>query len=315
MESFIKPAALKRGDTVGVVAPAGWPDREKARKAESFFTELGLHVQFGQSLDRKRGYLAGTDQERADELHRMFADKHIRAIFCACGGYGTARVADRLNYDLIAVNPKIFWGYSDITFLHTAIYQKTGLVTFHGPMLASDLANDISGPTRDGFRQLFEPQKRTYSDQTGRPFTVLVEGAVSGMLVGGNLTLIVSTLGTPYEIDTKGKLLLIEDVDEEPYRVDRMLNQLRLAGKLRDAAGIILGDFCNCAPSRRGESLTLEQVFADHIVSVGKPTVMGLNIGHCSPHFSVPLGVHAALDTAARTLAMDAGVVDKKLAT
>jgi muramoyltetrapeptide carboxypeptidase len=312
MESIVKPAAIKPGDTVGVVAPAGWSEREKALQAEAFFTEMGLRVAFGQSLDRKRGYLAGTDEERTDELHSMFSDSQIRAIFCARGGYGTARIADRLDYDLIAANPKIFWGYSDITFLHTAIYQKTGLVTFHGPMLASDLADDpIPSSTKDGFLQLFQPLKRTYSDQTGRPFNVLVEGAVSGKLVGGNLTLIASTLGTPYEIDTKDKLLLIEEIDEEPYRVDRMLNQLRLAGKFSDAAGIVLGDFCNCVPSKRVESLSLEEIFVDHILSSGTPAIMGLNIGHCSPHFAVPLGVNATFNTANRTLAIEAGVAEK----
>jgi muramoyltetrapeptide carboxypeptidase len=305
LREIIKPKPLVPGDTIGIVAPASWPNKEKARKAGEFFEGLGYNVQFGQSLDRVHGYLAGTDQERMDELHSMFADQTIKGIFCVCGGYGTARIADQLGYELIRANPKVFWGYSDITFLHVSILQRAGLVTFHGPMLSSDLgADDVHPLTKETFTQIFQPTKLTYTEEL-RPLTIFVEGKAKGPIVGGNLTLLVSTLGTPYEVDTKGKLLFIEEIEEEPYRIDRMLNQLKMAGKFEDAAGIILGDFHNCTPTKRKPSLSLEEVISDHIVSADKPTLGGFSIGHCSPNLAVPIGVEGVLDTYSKTFSIE----------
>jgi muramoyltetrapeptide carboxypeptidase len=311
LREIIKPRPLAAGDTIGVIAPASWPNKEKARKAADFFEGLGYKVQFGQSLDRVHGYLAGTDQERIDELHSMFADQNIKGIFCVCGGYGTARIAGQLDYELIRANPKVFWGYSDITFLHVSILQHAGLVTFHGPMLSSDLgADDVHPLTKETFTQVFRPTKLTHTEEI-RPLTTYVEGKAKGQIVGGNLTLLVSTLGTPYEVDTKDKLLFLEEIEEEPYRIDRMLNQLKMAGKFEDAVGILLCDFHNCTPTTRKPSLSLEEVFRDHIVSAGKPTLSGFSIGHCSPNLAVPIGVEGVIDTYSRTfLIEEAGVMD-----
>jgi muramoyltetrapeptide carboxypeptidase len=305
VREIIKPRPLASGDTIGVIAPASWPNKEKARKAAEFFEGLGYKVQFGQSLDRVHGYLAGTDQERIDELHSLFADQNIKGIFCVCGGYGTARIAAQLDYDLIRSYPKVFWGYSDITFLHVAILQKAGLVTFHGPMLSSDLGTDDVHPlTKETFTQVFQPTKLTYTEEI-RPLTTFVEGKAKGPIVGGNLTLLASTLGTPFEIDTKDKLLFLEEIEEEPYRIDRMLNQLKMAGKFDDAAGILLCDFNHCTPTKRKLSLSLEEVFKDHIVPAGKPTLGGFSIGHCSPNLAVPIGVNAIIDTYTKTLTIE----------
>jgi muramoyltetrapeptide carboxypeptidase len=305
MQALIKPQCLRAGDTVGVAAPASWPDRSKALRAAEVLKEWGLDVQFGRSLSRRHGYLAGTDQERVDEIHQLFADARIKAIFCVCGGYGTPRIAEHLDYDLIRANPKIFWGYSDITFLHVAIVQRAGLVTVHGPMLSSDLGQDSVHPhTKQTFRQMFEPTPFRYSEEISSLRT-LVPGKAEGALIGGNLSLLVSTLGTEFEIETKGKLLFIEEVDEEPYRVDRMFNQLRMAGKFADAAGIILCNFQNCVPGKRKESLTLDEVVEDHVLSAGKPTVSGLLIGHCSPNYAIPVGLGATLDAERKTLSID----------
>jgi muramoyltetrapeptide carboxypeptidase len=300
-----KPAPLAKGDTIGVVAPASWPAVEKAEKAAKLFENLGLRVQFGQSLSRKHGYLAGTDEQRIEELHRMFADPNIKGIFCACGGYGTGRIASRLDYGLIEANPKVFWGYSDITFLLNAIFQRTGLVTFHGPMLSSDLGEDDIHPvTLQSLQQVIEPRHVCYTEEIS-PLQAVVEGEATGTIVGGNLTLLTSTLGTPFEIDTRGKLLFLEDVDEEPYRIDRMLNQLKMAGKLDEAAGILLCDFNNCVPMKRKESLTLEQLFADYIKPTGKPAMAGFKIGHCSPHVAIPIGVKGRLSTFTKEFAIE----------
>lgn len=302
MSVVIKPQRLQQGDTIGIIAPASPPDISKAVKAERFFNELGLRVEFGDSLKRRDGYLAGTDAERAEEIHRMFSDDRIDGIFSVCGGYGTGRIASRLNYDLIRSNPKIFWGYSDLTFLHTSIQQQTGLVTFHGPMLSSDLGEETIHPlTRQSFQNLFKPGELSYTEAV-TPLKIISQGRASGQLIGGNLSLLVSTLGTPFEVHTKGKLFFIEEVDEEPYQIDRMLNQLKMSGKFEEAAGILLCDFHDCVPKKPQQSLTLDEVFRDHLGSSGKPVLSGFKIGHCTPHFAVPIGVSASMDAKAKSL-------------
>ncbi|MCJ0929568.1 LD-carboxypeptidase [Virgibacillus halodenitrificans] len=304
---MIKPERLQKGDTIGIIAPAGPPDQGKLQQAIPFFESLGLKVKLGQHINEIHGYLAGTDQQRLEDFHTMIADPVIKAIFFARGGYGTGRIVSSLDYELIRKNPKIIWGYSDITYLHTAIRQQTGLVTFHGPMVASDIGKEAFDDfTAEMFLQLFEPATYVYSEKVSS-LHVITPGNSTGMLVGGNLSLIVSTLGTPFEIDTNGKLLLLEDIGEEPYRVDGMLNQLKLAGKLEEAAGVILGDFADTETTLK-HSLTLDQVFSDYLSKLNCPVLCGFKIGHCFPHFAVPLGVEAELSADTKTLTIQAGV-------
>jgi muramoyltetrapeptide carboxypeptidase len=303
----IKPLRLNKGDTIGVIAPASPPNKDNLKRSLSFLEELGLKVKMGDHVYDQYGYLAGKDEDRLADLHKMFLDKEIKAIICAGGGYGTGRIASQIDYSLIKNNPKIFWGYSDITFLHTAIHQQTGLVTFHGPMLASDIGKEDADPlSKQYFSQLFEPFVLDYPEGVSNLET-LVDGNASGILTGGNLSLLASTIGTPYEIDTKNNLLLIEDINEEPRAVDRMLNQLYMAGKLEDAAGLIIGDFNNCVP-QRDPSLELDEVLDTYIKKVNKPALKGFNIGHCSPHISVPLGVKAELDATNKKLTIESGI-------
>lgn len=306
MSQIIKPPKLSAGETVGVVAPASCGDFDRVMAAVRYLEGLGLHVRLGEAVANRRGYLAGTDEQRAADLMAMFADEEIRAIFCARGGYGTARIADLLDYDVIRNNPKIFWGYSDITFLLTAFFQKAGLIGFHGPMLSSDVASDDVDPlTLQTFRQLLSPQTLRY-DETVSPLYVMVDGEASGRIIGGNLTLLVSTLGTPYELDTTDKLLFIEEIEEEPYRIDRMLNQLRMAGKLDDAAGIILGDFHDCEPvKRKGASLTLEEVLDDYLAPLSIPVIGGFRIGHCNPNLAIPIGAVGSINTKKKTFIVE----------
>jgi muramoyltetrapeptide carboxypeptidase len=306
--SLLMPNRLHTGDTVGVIAPASPPNQKYLQSGIEFLKESGLRVKVGKSVEKIYGYLAGADQERLDDLHAMFLDSEVKAIFCACGGYGTARLAAKIDYEMIKANPKIFWGYSDITFLHTAIRQETGLITFHGPMLGSDIGKEDTHPlSKEGFQQLFEPTNVDYTDRFS-PLETLVEGVASGEIIGGNLSLLVSTLGTPFEIDTKGKLLFVEDVNEEPRSVDRMLNQLKMAGKLDDVNGIVIGDFCDCTPNRE-LSLTLEEVINHYVVSANKPALKGFQMGHCNPHVSIPLGVQATLNTHEKRLIVESGIV------
>ncbi|WP_211748253.1 LD-carboxypeptidase [Paenibacillus sp. Marseille-Q4541] len=298
--NVVLPKKLYSGDLIGITAPASFGDPVEMERAAGYLIQLGLRVELGHSLYRQHGYLAGTDEERARELNDMFRNPEIKAIICARGGYGTARIVDLLDYETIKANPKIFWGFSDITFLHQAIYKQTGLVTFHGPMLTSLCAESLHPFTLSGFHQLFHPTPVQYTEDISE-LTTLVEGTASGVVVGGNLSLIVSSLGTPHEIDTKDRLLLMEDIDEEPYRIDRMLNQLLQAGKLKDAAGIIVGDFHECEPQRK-ISFSLEEVIIHYLKKAGKPALAGFCIGHCSPNIAIPLGLEAELSTADKTL-------------
>lgn len=302
------PKRLKKGDTVGIIAPSSPPNQENLQKALPFLEELGLKIKLGKSVDAAHGYLAGTDEERLADLHAMFEDPEISGIICAGGGYGAARYADRIDYAMIMENPKIFWGYSDITYLHTAIGEYAKMVTFHGPMLASDVGKpEFHERSGRMFGQLFEPFELHYTEEVA-PLQTLVGGVAQGELVGGNLSLIRSAIGTKFDLDVKGKILLIEDTDEEPYEVDEILNQLRLARKFDEAAGIVIGDFKNAAPKKYKPSLTLDQVFHDYFSDLKIPVVKGFKIGHCEPNFSVPLGALARLDGDAKTLTILPGV-------
>lgn len=308
MLPFIKPFRLQEGDAVAVIAPASPPNLDNLERGIEFLQGLGLNVIRGKSLTNINGYLAGTDEERLQDLHEAFLDPEVKAIICACGGYGTCRIAAKIDYEMIRHHPKIFWGYSDITFLHTAIRQETGLVTFHGPMLGSDIGKEDTHPlSKNCFQQIFQPAEWTYTEDIS-PLEAVVEGKADGPLVGGNLSLLVSTLGTKFEIDTKDKLLLIEDVNEEPRAVDRMLNQLYMAGKLDDASGIVIGDFADCIP-KCDLSLSLHEVIDHYVKLANKPAMKGFQMGHCNPHIAVPLGVQATLDTTEKKLSADSGIM------
>lgn len=301
------PKRLQPGDTIGIVAPSSPPNQESLERSYAFLEKLGLKWKLGRHVKDVNGYLAGTDDDRLADIEAMFADPDIDGIFCAGGGYGSARYAERLDYQLIRENPKVFWGFSDITFLHTAIGTYSELVTFHGPMLAScvgkDTFHELSAKL---FQQLFEPMELHYTEAIS-PLQTVAGGIASGELTGGNLSLLASGIGTKFEVDTRGKILLIEDVGEEPYRVDNLMNQLRLAGKFADAAGIVIGDFADAKPKKE-PSLTLEEVLEFYTGSLGKPVVSGFKIGHCEPHFGVPLGARAKLDADAKTLTILPGV-------
>lgn len=304
---MLLPKKLRKGDTIGVIAPASPPDMKRLQQAIPFFTNLGLNVKLGKYINQTYGYLAGTDEQRLADLHDMIADKEVRAIIFARGGYGTGRIAASIDYELIKDNPKIIWGYSDITYLHTAIRQKTGLVTFHGPMPASDIADpSFDEISSNSFCQLFNPITLVYDERIA-PLDVLVEGVGTGELVGGNLSLITSTLGTEFEIETDGKILCLEDIGELPYRIDSMLNQLKLAGKLDQVSGIVVGDFANADPNDK-PSLSLEEVFEYYFSDLHCPVMTGFKIGHCFPHFAVPLGREATLNTVNKTLTICPGV-------
>lgn len=303
----IRPQRLQKGDTVGIISPSSPPDPASLEKSLSFLEELGLKWKFGKYAKESNGYLAGTDAQRLEDLHDMFEDPEVKGIICSSGGYGAARFTDQIDLQLMNENPKIFWGFSDITFLHTAMGLYSNIVTFHGPMLGPNIGKDtfeeLSGKM---FQQLFEPMELHYTEAIS-PLETISAGVAQGELVGGNLSLLARGIGTKYEIDTKGKLLLIEDIGEEPARVDGLLNQLRMAGKFKDVAGIVVGDFSK-TETKKKSTLTLDEVFDHYFGNLGKPVVKGFKIGHCEPHFAVPLGVGAKLDADIRTLTILPGV-------
>ncbi|SHI42018.1 S66 peptidase family protein [Lutispora thermophila] len=294
----MKPKALKKGDTIGLIAPASPVLESKAKACIEWVKSSGYNVKWGESIFASRGYLSGDDELRANDINMMFRDEEVDAIFCIRGGYGTMRLLDMIDYDLIKNNPKIFIGYSDITALHTTFYQRTGLITFHGPMVASFAKKRLDKLSEDYMmRALMNPEPLgDIINPPDIPIRAYNGGCAKGKIVGGNLSILADTMGTPYEIDTKDKILFIEDVGERPYNIDRMLLQLKLGGKFRDAAGIVIGDWADCVPEENEESLTIDEIIEDIVVPCGKPILSGYKIGHCSPNITIPIGAQGFID-------------------
>lgn len=296
----IKPRRLCPGDTIGVIAPASPGSQELAAAGMEYLEARGFRVRPGKTVSQELGYLAGQDLARAADLNAMFAAPDIKGILCLRGGYGTMRLLELLDYKLIKKNPKVFVGYSDITALHTSIGQRTGLITFHGPMAASDMGQDVSPYTWEYFLQAVtasEPLGAIVNPPLVPAPEFIVPGAAEGRLAGGNLSLITATLGTPYELDTRGKILCLEDVGEAPYRIDRMLTQLLLAGKLQAAAGIVFDVLADCELEAKQPSFTVEEVLRDRLGSLNKPVLINLYFGHTADKATLPLGVKATLRT------------------
>jgi muramoyltetrapeptide carboxypeptidase len=306
---MLKPKALRPGDTLGFVAPSS-PVKtlDSVDKSVEAARALGYQVVVGESCRSAHGYLAGDDQMRADDLNRMFADNSIDGIIAIRGGYGAPRILDKLDYRLAAEHPKLLAGYSDITALHIAYGQKSGLVTMHAPMPSTEwIQDDYDGFTASGLWRALtatEPLGPVLNPPDF-PLETLNGGVARGRLVGGNLCLITALNGTPWEIDTRGAILFLEDVGEYIHRLDRMLTTLRLSGKFDQCAGIVLGGFTDCPPEYPDRSLTIRQVIEEVVLPSGKPVVSGYMIGHCSPKVTIPLGVTATLDADRCLLTID----------
>lgn len=309
-----KGKALTVGDTLGVVAPSSPPkDKASIDRGKEKLETLGFNVKLGPScFETHGGYLAGTPDTRARDVNGMFQDPEVDAIMCLRGGYGTPQILHLLDYDLIAENPKLFIGYSDITALHTAIGQKSGLATVHGPMLASDIAGDFSDFSMQSLLRTLTERSPLgeLTNPPGEEIECLVGGMAQGKIVGGNLSLITATLGTPYELDTKDKILFLEDVGEEPYRVDRMLTQLALAGKLDDAAGFVIGDWSDCESKDYPDGFTVFDLLEKIMPPFGKPAIYNVKAGHCEPTLTIPFGVETTLDATRIKLTVEESVVD-----
>ena len=302
---MLKPKPLRRGDTIGLVGISGAlrdPEERYPRMMEAI-DALGYKVIVANSCRERYGYLSGTDASRAEGLNRMFADDRVDAVVCMRGGYGVARMLDRVNFDVIRANPKILLGYSDITALHTAIHQRVGMTTFHGPMPSNNWP-DMDDFTRQSMlRALTDTEPLgLLSNPEGMEPRCVSPGRCEGPLVGGNLSLIASACGTPYALDVEGKVLLLEDVGERLYRLDGKLTQLRNAGMFEKCAGVVLGGFTDCEDEPGDDNLHLDDLIRDIIVPAGKPVLANMSIGHMATKITVPLGARCALDADARTL-------------
>jgi muramoyltetrapeptide carboxypeptidase len=298
----LKPRRIKKGDTLSLVAPSGAASSpERVEASIKALEALGYRVKASPHCADRNGYLAGEDSIRAAELLSAFEDPDTTGVVCLKGGYGTPRILDRLDYGIIARHPKFFMGYSDITGLHLAFAKETGLVTFHGPMASSDMVPEIHPETKTAFESAMAGRLHLRAAELVDPAAGRL---IEGPLTGGNLSLIAATMGTPWEIDTRGKIIFLEDIDEAPYRIDRMLTQLRLAGKFDDCAGVVLGAWTRCEAGEGKPTLSIGEIIREIVAGHGKPVLAGLPAGHCSPTLTLPMGVRYRLDPDARTLEM-----------
>jgi muramoyltetrapeptide carboxypeptidase len=303
--TILKPSRLRKGDLIGLVSPASTiADPSRIEKGVKYLEALGYHVTVGKNVLKTYGYLAGEDAERVEDLHAMFANDEVKAIWCIRGGYGTPRLLRMLDYRLIARHPKIFVGYSDITALHLAMFRRSGLVTFHGPMLGVDMAGSMDPYSEERMWQILTSATRPgmipFPDQTQ---VALAPGRASGRMFGGNLALLVSQIGTRYLPDLKGALLYVEDIGEEPYRVDRMLVQLLNAGIFRLVKGLLVGQFSDCEPRDATKpTLTLTRVLEEAAAYAGVPVMGGVPFGHDNVKMTIPVGIRGRMDCGARTL-------------
>lgn len=302
------PNALKKGDLVGLVSPsAATSEKILTTFAREALEALGFGVKEGKSFFNRRGHLAGTDEERAVDINQMFGDPEIKAVICLRGGSGAARILPLIDYDAIQKNPKPLLGYSDITALHHAIYAKTGLITFHGPM-GTGSWNSFN--VRQFERLFFEQELVNYENERVEEDDLVIKrnrtqtirgGKAEGILFGGNLTVLTALAGSPYLADFTDKILFLEDIGEEPYRIDRMMSTLKLMGALDKIKGFIFGQCTDCEPSSGYGSLNLDQILDDYILPLQIPAYRGAMIGHVPKQFILPMGAKVSMDA-------DAGV-------
>ncbi|MGE5702678.1 MAG: S66 peptidase family protein [Clostridia bacterium] len=295
-----KGKALRQGDTIGIVATSSpMQGNESLEKGVADLESLGYRVKLSDTCFERYGqYLAGTPEHRARELNRMFADPEIDAVFAMRGGYGSPQLLPLLDYDLIAENPKLFLGYSDITGLHIALGKKASLATLHGPTISTPFVSGLHEVSRAALLHTLSTNEPlgAFQNPAGEAIECLVPGKASGQIVGGNLALVTALMGTPYELDTKGKLLFLEDINEEPYRIDRMLTQLALAGKLHDADGFLFGTWTRCNSARYADGFSVKDIVNNIVVPLGKPTIWNLQVGHGETNIALPFGIQASLD-------------------
>lgn len=312
--NIIKPARLNRGDKIGLVAPAWSIAEADLQLSIQRVSQLGFEPVCSDNVLGRQGYFSGTDQQRADDFNSMIKNPDIKAIIFVNGGYGCARILDLVDYDAVKRNPKIIMGFSDCTALINAIHDNTGLITFHGP-IARTLHHDysrrqfenitVNPADRYVIRSSDNDLQKSANNKIFERYTITA-GKAQGELVGGNLSVMCSMIGTPYQLDLQGKIVMIEDIGEEPYRIDRMLTQLIATGELSKAAGIVFGICKGCDKSAKSiaTSFTLRQVIEERVKSLNIPSVYGLSFGHNENNFAFPIGLNAELDADNMTITL-----------
>ena len=288
-----KPTKLRQGEKIGIIAPAGPVLQTELQNGIQLLESFGHEVVLSSHLFDKRGYLAGEDNARLEDIHIMFTDNSVKAVFCARGGYGTLRILDRINYDILRENPKIFVGYSDITALLLAIHKETGLVTFHGPVIKELTKRRIGN--LESFLNLVSNDRLPDLELAGG--RVLKPGKATGTLMGGNLSLICHLIGSPFMPSLKGAVLFIEEKGEDLYRVDRLLTHLRLSGVLAESAGLIAGAFEGC-----GDRPEIERLLSDLVSGLDIPVLTGLPVGHGLINITLPIGLPTTIDSSTMTV-------------
>lgn len=301
---MLKAKKLNKGDTIGLICPSsGFWERSRLWSAIEQIENWGYKVKTGKYVESRNTYFAGTDEQRAEDLMNMFCDDSVDAIMCCHGGYGAARLWRHMDFDAIKSNPKIFVGYSDVTALHLAIHKKTNLVTFHGPGSSRFSVGHHSDYNLDYLMRAIASNQPIGKIEMANKDSYLLKiapGEATGEIIGGNLSLICSTIGTPYEIDTKGKILVLEDLDIEPWVMDHLITHLYNCNKLQEAAGIVIGECVDCEP--RGinpgfvDGRSLEEVLLDILSPLGIPVISGLPLGHTRDLATLPMGIRAYLN-------------------
>ena len=292
---------LRQGDVVGLITPASAvTDPSRVEQGTRYLERIGFHVKLGAHVGNVHGYLGGTDEDRASDIHHMLLDPHVKALFTLRGGYGVTRILPRLDFTLFRRHPKIIAGYSDITALLLAVFKHASLVTFHGPMVAVDFAGTVDQYTEGLFWDMLRsPRERTeiiIADADTR--NVLREGRARGRLLGGNLSLLTAMVGTPHLPDFNGSILFVEETGEEPYRVDRMFTQLLQSGVLNGVVGILGGQFTDCEPKDHSRpSLSITDVLHAVADELPVPFIAGCRFGHVASNLTLPVGILAEVDT------------------
>lgn len=292
------PKALKQGATVGLVCPSSPVTPEQRERCLALMDELGFKVKEAGNLNHLHGgFMAGDGPERAREVNALFADPGVDAVLCCRGGDGAGRAVPLLDREMIRRNPKPFIGYSDITAYHLVMNQQCGMGTFHGPMCSSNMIGGLTDAEKQSLWTCLTEDDYSFVNPEGTPVQVMHEGRGEGVVTGGNLSLLCASMGTPYEVDTKDKILFIEDVHESCPRLDRMMWQLRNAGKLESCAGILVGQFTECE-NRYSQEFGWLDVIREAVDGLKVPVMYGLESGHGAPMLTIPLGAHCRMDTA-----------------
>lgn len=315
---MLKARHLENGGTIGVISPASPSEtRSEIPRACEYLESMGYKVVIGKNVNKAHGFVAASEQERADDFNEMFRRDDIDAIFVTQGGYGSAQIIHLLDFESVKANPKIFTGFSDITSLHLAIMKFAGLITFHSPGMARFNHEHLMPYTKTQFFKAItstEPLGDIKLASEKKWLYRMAPGVAEGEITGGNLTLVCATMGTPYEIETKGKILFLEEVDTEPWIIDHSLSHLWNAGKLQEVAGVVIGECKGCVPRKHDPGyncdISLEEVLEYYLAYLGVPVLYGLPLGHTGNMATLPLGAKARLDADKKQLTiLESGVL------